>query len=123
MPGEYIEYTCDTNGIIFPDNKNTISVKAKTVNINNSDTPVFYALDANYFQTLRLSTPPTVEKWEAYSYNSSFIMLAKNPVDPTTVAGNTFYVYNPERIIFNMTKEAFLANPQKAIQNSIVLPI
>ena len=123
MPGEYIEYTCDTTGIIFPDNKNTIGVKAKTVNINNSDTPVFYALDANYFQTLRAQNPPTIEKWEAYMYSSAFIMLTKHPVDPNTVAGQTFYIYNPDRIIYNMTKEAFLADPEKAIQNAMVLPI
>ena len=98
-------------------------MKAKTVNINNSDTPVFYALDPNYFETLRTQAPPVIETWEAYSYNSSLIMLAKNPVNPTTIAGKTFYIYNPERIIFNMTKEAFLANPQKAIQNAIILPV
>lgn len=50
-------------------------------------------------------------------------MLAKHPIPPISINGQTFYIYNPERIIFNMTKEAFLVNPEKAIQNALVLPI
>lgn len=62
------------------------------------------------------------EKWEAYSYSSSYIFLAKHPISSYITPG-TFQVYNPERIISNMTKEQFLANPTAAINNARVVPI
>ncbi len=65
----------------------------------------------------------STEKWEAYSYSSAYIFLAKQPVVANTVAGKTFYVYNPERIILNMTKAQFLANPATAIKNALPLPL
>lgn len=67
--------------------------------------------------------PPPKEKWEAYSYSSAFIMLSKHPIAPSTANGQTFYVYNPERMIVNMTKAQFLADPVTAINNAAVLPI
>lgn len=64
-----------------------------------------------------------MDKWEAYSYSSSYIFLAKHPIVKNTVAGKDFYIYNPERIIYNMTKQQFLANPTAAINNARVIPI
>lgn len=72
------------------------------------------------------TTAPDVlpkEKWEAYSYSAAFIMLSKHPIVPNTVNGQTFYVYNPERMIVNMSKAQFLADPATAINNAAVLPI
>lgn len=46
--GESIAYSCQTTGVTYPDNTNTISVRSVTVNTKNSDIPVFYALDKNY---------------------------------------------------------------------------
>ncbi len=66
--------------------------------------------------------PPSSEAWEAYSYSSSFIFLAKHPIKANRVAGKTFYIYNPERVILNMTKAQFLADPGTAIKNAISLP-
>lgn len=56
-------------------------------------------------------------------YASSYIILSKLPIVPTTVAGKTFYIYNPERIITGMSEATFLANPVTAIKNATVLPI
>lgn len=63
------------------------------------------------------------DKWEAYSYASNYIFLAKHPIVKNTVAGKDFYIYNPERVIYNMTKQQFLANPTAAINNARVIPI
>ena len=63
-----------------------------------------------------------MDKWEAYSY-SPYIFLAKHPIVKNTVAGKDFYIYNPERVIYNMTKQQFLANPTAAINNARVIPI
>jgi len=51
-------------------------VKASTVNIKNSDTPVFYGLQ----KTLGPSDPipSATENWDAYSYSSAYIFLAKH---------------------------------------------
>lgn len=67
--------------------------------------------------------PPVAEQWEAYSYSSAYIFLAKHPIQTNVVAGKTFYVYNPERIILNMTKAQFLADPATAIKNALPLPV
>lgn len=64
-----------------------------------------------------------MDKWEARSFSSAYILLSKHPITPNVVAGQTFYIYNPERMIRNMTKEQFMANPAAAINNAIVLPI
>jgi hypothetical protein len=48
------------------------------------------------------TTSATSEQWIAYTYPgaaSTYIYLTKLPVPANTVAGKTFYVYNPERII------------------------
>ncbi len=50
-------------------------------------------------------------------------MLSKHPIPTHTVAGQTFYIYNPERLIRNMTKAQFVADPTTAIRNATVLPI
>lgn len=71
-------------------------------------------------------TAPPADKWLAYTYPgyaSSYIYLTKLPVTANTVAGKTFYVYNPERIITGMTEAAFRADPSTAIKNATVLPI
>lgn len=76
--------------------------------------------------TTSTSPVPTTEKWVAYTYPgyaSSYIYLSKLPTESHTIAGQTFYVYNPERIITGMTETAFLANPSEAIKNAKVLPI
>ena len=75
--------------------------------------------------TTAATTAPSsaADRWEAYSYSPAYIFLAKHPITSNTVAGQTFQVYNPERIIFNMTKEQFLANPTAAINNARVIPI
>ncbi len=75
------------------------------------------------FKNSMTVVPTSPEKWEAYSYSSAFIMLAKHPITANVVAGKTFYVYNPERIILNMTKAQFLADPATAIKNAIPLPV
>lgn len=75
------------------------------------------------FKNSMTVVPTSPEKWEAYSYSSAFIMLAKHPITANVVAGKTFYVYNPERIILNMTKTQFLADPATAIKNAIPLPV
>ena len=67
--------------------------------------------------------PPVAEQWEAYSYSSAYIFLAKHPIKTNVVAGKTFYVYNPERMILNMTKAQFLADPATAIKNALPLPV
>ncbi len=71
--------------------------------------------------TAPLTSP--ADKWQAYSYSSHFIFLAKYPIPKNTVQGKDFYIYNPERIIFNMTKEQFMANPTAAINNARVIPV
>ena len=68
-------------------------------------------------------TSDVTDKWEAYSYSSAYIFLAKHPITKNTVAGKDFYIYNPERVIYNMTKQQFLANPTAAINNARVIPI
>jgi len=65
---------------------------------------------------------PPADKWEAYSVSSLYIFLAKHPITSYTSPG-AFQVYNPERIIYNMTKEQFMANPSAAINNARVIPI
>lgn len=71
-------------------------------------------------QTLPTVTSPAVsEQWIAYT-TPYYIYLAKLPITPNTVAGKTFYIYNPEKVIARatMTKAAFLADPITAIKNA-----
>lgn len=72
------------------------------------------------------NTPATTsgEQWIAYT-TPYYIYLAKLPITANTVAGKTFYIYNPEKVIAraSMTKEAFLANPTQAIQNAPNIPV
>lgn len=71
------------------------------------------------------ATPPVAnEQWIAYT-TPYFIYLAKLPIAANTVAGKTFYIYNPEKVIAraSMTKETFLANPAQAIQNAPTIPV
>ncbi len=71
----------------------------------------------------RTVIPPVSEEWEAYSYSSNFIFLARHPIVPHAIAGKKFYIYNPEKIILNMTKAQFLADPAAAIKNALPLPV
>jgi len=93
------------------------------------NTYIFYA-KAEKLGTFTVPPAPTPstndEQWLAYTYPgyaSSYIILSKLPIVPTTVAGKTFYIYNPERIITGMSEATFLANPVTAIKNATVLPI
>lgn len=67
------------------------------------------------------TTPPatTNEQWIAYT-TPYYIYLSKLPITANTVAGKTFYIYNPEKVITraSMTKATFLADPITAIKNA-----
>lgn len=68
----------------------------------------------------------TTEKWVAYTYPgyaSSYIYISKLPTETHTIAGQTFYVYNPERVIRGMSETTFMANPEDAIKNAPVIPV
>lgn len=72
------------------------------------------------------SLTPTTQKWVAYTYPgyaSSYIYISKLPTETHTVAGQTFYVYNPERVIRGMSEATFMANPEEAIKNAPVVPV
>lgn len=49
--------------------------------------------------------------------------MARAPVQPTVVAGQTFYIYNPERVHYAMPIAQFLADPIAGINNAPVIPI
>lgn len=71
------------------------------------------------------STPATTgEQWIAYT-TPYYIYLSKLPITANTVAGKTFYIYNPEKVITraSMTKETFLANPTTAIKNAPTIAV
>lgn len=77
-------------------------------------------------EIISLETETTEGQWLAYTYPgyaSSYIYLTKLPVPANTVAGKTFYVYNPERIIQGMSEATFLADPSTAIKNATVVPV
>lgn len=71
------------------------------------------------------ATAPVVgEQWIAY-LGAYYIYLARTPVETNTVGGQTFYVYNPEKVIplSTMSKAVFLADPVTAIKNAPLLPV
>lgn len=64
------------------------------------------------------------EQWIAYT-TPYYIYLAKLPIVANTVAGRTFYIYNPEKVIARsvMSKATFLADPITAIKNAPIMPV
>ncbi len=71
------------------------------------------------------NTPVTTgEQWIAYA-TPYYIYMSKLPITPNTVAGKTFYIYNPEKVIAvaTLSKTAFLANPTTAIKNAPTIPV
>lgn len=71
-----------------------------------------------------VATTTNGEQWIAYA-TPYYIYMSKLPITPNTVAGRTFYIYNPEKVIAiaTLSKTAFLANPTQAIQNAPTMPV
>ncbi len=91
---EKISYTCSTSGVTYPNNINTITVRATTVNTKNSDVPVFYGFDKNY-------NSKTVDTLDV-PYSS---LLASSIADDTYLFGNHPVHYNNVDSIYSCTDE------------------
>lgn len=93
---------------------------------HNSGSGITYAL-GQILGTFDVPVAPvasTGQQWTAY-IGAYYIYLSRTPVETNTVGGQTFYVYNPEKVIplSTMSKAQFLANPTTAIKNAPLLPV
>ena len=102
---------------------------------NNNGTMQFKNQSGEWIDICDCATPPApaTEEWVAYgtktggySYGTNNIVLfSKLSTDvqgPYTHGGNTFYVWNPVRK-YAGTWDSFVANPQAAFDQSVVVPV